>query len=132
MSSIKNFFYLILILPICLQAEETETVSIKMPSVDKLAQTAVDLKKSLDTFTTAMAKSIDQAVQSSHDLLVTWKPSGIGTLALVTGLYSARQLFSEYPKKPVDQRTKSDLIIPAIGFTFSAGTLIYLWSLQNN
>ncbi len=73
--------------------------------------------------TQALTKSIDRLINAL-------RPSGIGTLALVVGCYSAHQLFNKYPSKPVAERTQSDWVIPAAGLAVSAGTLLFLWSLE--
>ena len=81
------------------------------------------------------APAIDNLTSSINGLINTvsaTKPSGIGTLALAVGLYSAWGLFSKYPAKAPAERTRSDWAIPAAGLTASAGTLLYLWSLQIN
>ena len=82
-----------------------------------------------------IAPGIDDLTTSINGLINTvsaTKPSGIGALALTVGIYSAWGLFSKYPAKPVAERTRSDWAIPTAGLTVSAGTLLYLWSLQFN
>jgi hypothetical protein len=139
----KSYFYILMLMPALSQAADTAqlfieipnaSAKLQIPSIDRFTQTVDEslkgLTDSFDNFRVAVVESVDKAIQSSHDLLTALKPSGVGTLALFVGLCSADQLFRKYPSKPVAERTHSDWAIPTAGLTASAGTLLYLWSLQ--